>query len=63
VLAGGLSLDRGRPEKAREYFDAALAILPPDRAARARDGREQALRAAARPPSPATGLPLGRGPR
>lgn len=63
LLAGGLALDRGRPEKAREYFDAALALLPPDRAVRAHDGRERAIRAAARPPSPATGLPLGSGPR
>lgn len=63
VLAGGLALDRGRPERAREYFDAALAILPPERAARARDGREQAVRAVGRPVPPATGLPLGSAPR
>ena len=63
VLAGGLALDRGRPERAREYFDAALAILLPERAARARDGREQAIRSSGRPAAPATGLPLGSGPR
>lgn len=63
LLAGGLALDRGRPEQARGYFDAALTILPPDRAVRARDGRERALRAAGRPAVPATALPLGGGPR
>jgi tetratricopeptide (TPR) repeat protein len=59
VLAGGLALDRGRPERAREYFDAALALLPPDRTAAAQAGREQAVRAGQRPAPPGFGHRVG----
>lgn len=57
VLAGGVALDRGRPERAREYFDAALVTLPPERAERARRGREHAARAAVRRVRPTTASP------
>jgi tetratricopeptide (TPR) repeat protein len=46
TLAGYIALDRGLPGRAREYFDAALARLPAERAEKARSGRERALRAA-----------------
>jgi hypothetical protein len=46
TLAGYIALDRGMPERAREYFDAALAVLPPAAAEKARSGRERAVRAA-----------------
>ncbi len=45
TLAGYIALDRGKPETARAYFDAALAHLPPTRAEKARSGRERAMRA------------------
>jgi tetratricopeptide (TPR) repeat protein len=48
TLAGIVALDRGRPAEALAHFDAALAVLRPERAARAREGRERALRALAR---------------
>jgi hypothetical protein len=53
TLAGGIALDRGKPDRAVEYFDAALAILPPAKAEKARNGRERAVRAGARSARPA----------
>ena len=53
TLAGWIALDRGKPDRALEYFDAALARLPPDKAEKARSGRERAVRAAGRPVQPA----------
>jgi tetratricopeptide (TPR) repeat protein len=47
TLAGYVALDRGKPDRAREYFDAALAILPPAAADKARSGRDRAVRAGA----------------
>jgi hypothetical protein len=48
TLAGIIALDRGQADRALEYFDAALAVLPPSKADQARGGRERALRASSR---------------
>jgi tetratricopeptide (TPR) repeat protein len=48
MLAGWIALDRGRADRALEYFEAALAILPPAKAEKAQYGRERAVRAGAR---------------
>jgi hypothetical protein len=45
TLAGYIALDSGKPERAREYFDAALAVLPPAATEKARSGRDRAVRA------------------
>ena len=41
----GIALDRGNPDRALEFFDAALKVLPPERADKARSGRDRAVRA------------------
>ncbi len=61
TLAGYIALDHGEPERAAAYFTGAIAVLPPDRADKARAGRERAVHANARPvgsgggPAPAAG--------
>jgi len=45
TLAGYIALDRGMPDRARAYFDAALVVLPAAAAEKARSGRDRALRA------------------
>ncbi|MEO6025816.1 MAG: tetratricopeptide repeat protein [Candidatus Binatia bacterium] len=45
TLAGWIALDRGNPDRALEFFDAALKVLPPERADKARSGRDRAVRA------------------
>jgi tetratricopeptide (TPR) repeat protein len=44
TLAGWIALDRGMSTRAAEYFEQALAVLPPERADGARRGRERAAR-------------------
>ncbi len=60
LLAGALAFDRGRLGRAREYFDAALALAPPPaQAARAREGRARAEPAGSRAVSSGNSLPVG----
>lgn len=53
TLAGYIALDSGKPQRAYEYFDRAMKHLEPERADKARSGRERARAALAGP----TGAP------
>lgn len=54
TLAGYIALDRGKPDQAYAYFTTAVRHLEPERAEKARSGRERAIRAGATVPPPGT---------
>jgi len=50
TLAGWVALDSGKPMRALDYFNQALAVLPPDKAAGARTGHDRAMQVMAGTP-------------